>query len=58
MSYKAFKERIHFDNCKKCGCTYFECNNCNNNEFYRHVDDKDQMKENMKIIRKKGVKID
>jgi len=40
-----------FDSCKNCGCTSFECRNCYNNEFYRHIDDKIKMKSNMKIIK-------
>ena len=58
MSYEQLKANIIFDNCKRCGCSHFECRNCKNNEFYRQVDDKDKMKENMKIIRTKGFKID
>lgn len=44
-----------FDNCKKCGCSRFECKRCINNEFYRHVDDKIKMKDNMKIIRNRSL---
>ena len=40
-----------FDKCKKCGCTSFECRHCNNNQFYRHIDNKTKMKKNLKIIR-------
>ena len=46
-----------YDNCKKCGCNSFECKHCNNNEFYRHIDNKKRMRLNLSIIRKKGLPI-
>jgi len=42
-----------FDKCKDCGCTSFECRNCNFQEFYRHIHNKIKMKENMSKIRSK-----
>ena len=39
------------DKCKKCGCTTLECSYCSNNTFYRHIDDKSKMKNNLKLIR-------
>jgi len=46
-----------YDNCKKCGCSSFECKHCNNHEFYRHIDNKKRMRLNLKIIRNKGLPI-
>lgn len=40
-----------FDKCKKCGSSRYECKRCFENEFYRHIDDKNKMKSNMSIIR-------
>ena len=47
----------YLDNCKKCGCSNFECKNCKNHEFFRHVDDKKRMRLNLKIIRNIGLPI-
>lgn len=56
MLKKLYKTKL-LDNCKKCGCSSFECKNCNNHEFYRHIDDKKRMRLNLRIIRKKGLPI-
>lgn len=42
---------ILFDKCKNCGCTQLEHKYCSNNQFYRHIDDKNKMKKNLEIIR-------
>ena len=42
---------MNFDNCKKCGSSALECRFCINSQFYRHIDDKEKMKKNLKIIR-------
>ena len=47
----------YLDNCKKCGCSNFECKNCNNHEFYRYLYDKKRMRLNLRIIRNKGLPI-
>lgn len=39
------------DNCKNCGCTQLEHNYCTNNNLYRHIDDKEKMKQNLKSIK-------
>lgn len=39
------------DKCKRCGCLTLECQYCIDNRFYRHIDDKIKMKNNLKIIR-------
>ena len=50
-----FKGHNFHSSCKKCGCYIFECKYCHLNEYYRHIDDKIKMKENLKTIRNRGI---
>lgn len=57
IEIKNFMYKIIRGDCKGCGCTYFECKSCENNDFYRHIDDKIKMKANLKTIRERGTVI-
>ena len=51
-------ENLDFlDNCKNCDCLSLECKYCKQREFYRHIDDKKKMKSNLKLIRKRRLRI-
>lgn len=50
MTQINFEMENLIDRCKGCGCLTLECVYCINNIFYRHIDDKVKMKQNLKII--------